>query len=171
MNWEAIGAIGEIGGALGVIITLVYLSVQLRQNAKASRLAAIQAASENSSRFSEMLASDNELVWRGLREPDSMDADEKLRFAIALNVFMRREAVAFYLHKEGVMPDSLWDARVGAMTGILNQPGMNLFLDVAGSTLPKDFTDFIINVTSRPSTLDEKTRKVLGLADDERHET
>ena len=32
MNWEAIGAIGELLGALGVVITLVYLAVQIRQN-------------------------------------------------------------------------------------------------------------------------------------------
>ena len=34
MNWEAIGAIGEIIGAAGVIATLVYLAIQIRQNTK-----------------------------------------------------------------------------------------------------------------------------------------
>ncbi len=32
MNWEAIGAIGEVVGAAGVILTLVYLAFQIRQN-------------------------------------------------------------------------------------------------------------------------------------------
>lgn len=32
MNWEALGAIGEIVGAIGVIITLVYLAIQIRYN-------------------------------------------------------------------------------------------------------------------------------------------
>ena len=32
MNWEAIGAIGELAGAIGVIVTLVYLAIQIRQN-------------------------------------------------------------------------------------------------------------------------------------------
>ena len=32
MNWEAIGAIGEVLGALGVIATLGYLAFQIRQN-------------------------------------------------------------------------------------------------------------------------------------------
>jgi len=32
MNWEAIGAVGEILGAIGVIATLAYLAVQIRQN-------------------------------------------------------------------------------------------------------------------------------------------
>ena len=34
MNWEAIGAIGESLGAIGVIATLIYLAVQIRQNSK-----------------------------------------------------------------------------------------------------------------------------------------
>lgn len=32
MSWEAIGAIGELLGAVGVIVTLGYLAVQIRQN-------------------------------------------------------------------------------------------------------------------------------------------
>ncbi len=32
MNWEAIGAIGEVLGALVVVITIGYLAVQIRQN-------------------------------------------------------------------------------------------------------------------------------------------
>jgi hypothetical protein len=32
MNWEAIGALGEILGALAVFGTLVYLAIQIKQN-------------------------------------------------------------------------------------------------------------------------------------------
>ena len=32
MNWEAIGAIGEVLGAAAVVVTLGYLAVQIRQN-------------------------------------------------------------------------------------------------------------------------------------------
>ena len=42
MNWEAIGAIGEILGAGGVIATLAYLAVQIRQNTKMARAATRQ---------------------------------------------------------------------------------------------------------------------------------
>ena len=31
MNWEALGAIGEIVGALAVVLTLGYVAVQIRQ--------------------------------------------------------------------------------------------------------------------------------------------
>ena len=32
MNWEAIGAVGEVVGAAGVILSLLYLSRQVGQN-------------------------------------------------------------------------------------------------------------------------------------------
>ncbi|MEQ8692993.1 MAG: hypothetical protein RIC89_19425 [Pseudomonadales bacterium] len=34
MNWDAIGAIGEVVGALAVVISLVYLALQIRQNSR-----------------------------------------------------------------------------------------------------------------------------------------
>ena len=35
MDWNMVGAIGEIGGAAAVVITLVYLARQTRANTKA----------------------------------------------------------------------------------------------------------------------------------------
>jgi len=46
VDWNAIGAIGEVVGATGVIATLIYLSVQIRQNTKAVRGAALDAVTE-----------------------------------------------------------------------------------------------------------------------------
>ncbi len=40
MNWDAIGAVGEIVGALAVVVSLVYLAIQVRrQNRESSMLA------------------------------------------------------------------------------------------------------------------------------------
>ena len=43
MNWDAIGAIGEIIGAIAVVATLFYLAVQVRETRKEAKLAAAQA--------------------------------------------------------------------------------------------------------------------------------
>ena len=37
MNWEAIGAAGEVGWAIAVVVSLVYLAVQLQQNTTTMR--------------------------------------------------------------------------------------------------------------------------------------
>jgi hypothetical protein len=58
-NWEAIGAIGELLGALGVILTLVYLAVQIRQNtlamAEGRRLSLAQAYQQRADGLSAMM--------------------------------------------------------------------------------------------------------------------
>ena len=46
MNWDAIGAIGEIIGAIAVVATLGYLAVQIRQNSTQARLSSVQASWE-----------------------------------------------------------------------------------------------------------------------------
>ena len=45
MNWEAIGAIGELTGAFAVVVSLIYVGVQVRHSAGAVRSAAANDAS------------------------------------------------------------------------------------------------------------------------------
>ncbi len=40
MNWDAISAIGEIVGAIAVVVTLIYLGRQIRQGTKATQVSA-----------------------------------------------------------------------------------------------------------------------------------
>ena len=48
MNWDAIGAIGEIVGALAVLVTLLVLVFQLRQNTKEMRANSVRSLQEKS---------------------------------------------------------------------------------------------------------------------------
>ena len=50
MNWDAIGALGEVVGALVVIISVTYLAIQVRQNTVASRAEALRTISIEISR-------------------------------------------------------------------------------------------------------------------------
>ena len=43
MNWDAVGAIGELLGAAVVVITVIYLASQVRQNTTASRAEALRS--------------------------------------------------------------------------------------------------------------------------------
>ncbi len=38
MNWEAIAALAELAAAIGVVVSLVYLALQVRQNTDQVRL-------------------------------------------------------------------------------------------------------------------------------------
>ena len=87
MNWEAIGAIGEVVGALAVLLTLVYLAIQIRQNTrqvenhlKTVDLASFNAIDESFSRFRHMLATSPQTadLWRRTKQ-DYLSIDDSER--------------------------------------------------------------------------------------------
>ena len=67
MNWEAIGAVGEILGAIGVIATLGYLAAQIRQNTRSSRDAASRASFDTVTRINLMLVENPEVADLAVR--------------------------------------------------------------------------------------------------------
>jgi hypothetical protein len=71
MNWDAIGALAELAGALGVIASLVYLAIQIRQNTRSAREAAWHSVLRDLQQFRSLIAQDPEVarVYRdGLRD-------------------------------------------------------------------------------------------------------
>jgi hypothetical protein len=42
MNWDAIGAMGEMVGSMAVLVTLIYLSIQVSQANRISKAAVSQ---------------------------------------------------------------------------------------------------------------------------------
>ena len=169
MNWEAVGAIGEIAGAIGVIVTLVYLATQIRQNTKASNVIAVQAAIEGSAKWHELMASDVELAevfWRALEDPEAVSAAERRQFASVLLVFLRREQLVYYLHQQGTLPEQMWTARIRTLCGVLNQPGAHLFLEAGGETLPDDFRQFLKDTMADESTMTDGAASFFTQRDD-----
>lgn len=94
LNWEAIGAIGETVGALGVIATLGYLAFQIRQNnfqLEQSTLAA-KAAAQNAStealrenRKAIFESAEMTEIWHtGNSNPDDLDEFSKLRYRLVI---------------------------------------------------------------------------------------
>ena len=45
MNWDALGAIAELVGAVAVLLTLIYLAIQIRQNSEVTKFHVLQAES------------------------------------------------------------------------------------------------------------------------------
>jgi hypothetical protein len=61
MNWDAIGAIGQILGSAAVFLTLIYLAVQLRESREEVRRTVRQNRADASSRLMLTLATDPRL--------------------------------------------------------------------------------------------------------------
>ena len=74
MNWDAIGAVGEVVGALAVLVTLAYLALQMRQNTKAMNLQTAQAVFHQSYEFLSSLAEqDRATTWLKLNRAERFE--------------------------------------------------------------------------------------------------
>jgi hypothetical protein len=97
MNQEALGAFGEIVGAVGVIATLAYLAVQVRHNShqiersiEASRMVTDDAVGRGFDSWRQWSVSDknvSELNIRGMNDAESLDEADRLRFNLILASF------------------------------------------------------------------------------------
>jgi len=73
MNWDAVGAVGEIVGALAVFLTLAYLAIQIRQNTRAVQSSAIDSSINRISAMRQSLSENTELATlylKGGKDPE-----------------------------------------------------------------------------------------------------
>ncbi len=90
MDWNAIAAVGEILGAVAVVATLLYLSKQIRQNARAVQVAALRDTTAQWNHWSELLASSPdlaEIVARGNNSYKSLPEVDALRYGAFIQTF------------------------------------------------------------------------------------
>ena len=78
MNWDAIGAVGEIVGAAAVVATLGYLAVQTRQSNNLARSNAVLQLQAENRAHRNSLAHDkdlSEIVMKGIRGEELSDVE------------------------------------------------------------------------------------------------
>ena len=112
MNWDAIGAAAELAGALGVIGSLVYLAVQIRQNSDLVRITLHENYVSGIRGIFEQLQTHPELyrVWRlATNSPDEMSDEDREHFGMLCFAFLNRIHLG-YLAREVVPTTILWRA-------------------------------------------------------------
>lgn len=90
MNWQAIGAAGEILAAIAVVVTLIYLAKQIRQNSQAVQVSALRDTTEQWHRWSEVLATSPDLadiVMRGNKSYRQLPENEAMRYGAYVQMF------------------------------------------------------------------------------------
>jgi len=82
VNWDAIGATAELLGAAGVVASLIYLAVQIRQSTRTERARAFQEIfSSYDAHSQQMFSSQNrDLVISGMQDLNSISGGERLQF-------------------------------------------------------------------------------------------
>ena len=151
MNLDDLGNIGEFVGAVGVIASLVYLALQIRQNTKSTRTAMYQAATRDMFDAADLIASDADLnsIWfEGLRDFDSLPREEKRRFASCMFSLLRRYANALHQTNTGMIDGEWWVEASYTLEYTISHPGFQTWWKEGRSLFRPDFREFIDQVVS-----------------------
>lgn len=103
MNWEAIGAIGEVIGAIAVVTTLIYLSVQLRQNTNT-----VQASIRQ-----DVLSEDRNALYMLVEHPflnqrTNLTKEQESQLAAFLIAFIRMRESHWLQYQSGMLDEATW---------------------------------------------------------------
>jgi hypothetical protein len=137
MDWNAIGAVAELVGALGVVISLAYLAVQIRQNThhidfntRAIRASTFQNFSNTFGEFEDLLLEHKQLghIWvTGLLEGEPADPGDRVLFNNLAHKFFRIYEVLFLQYEAGLVEESLFDSAHRFPDELIARPGLRAY--------------------------------------------
>lgn len=128
MTLQDLGNIGEFLGSIGVIVTLIYLAIQIRQNTKAVRASSAAESQYVFANTNEWLLENPEvhlLINRTLSEksrvPDFSDEEKETIRSFGRMIFQRYEAL-YFLYREGHLSKDIWKVRSQSARTVIEFP-------------------------------------------------
>lgn len=116
MDWTAVGAIGELAGAVAVVVSLLYVGRQVQQNTKAAQSATRQQFNAGIHEWMMGVASDADLAALFAKihfdEWTRQDATptERIQIGYALAGYVAQLQTAYFEARDGLM---LWEELEG----------------------------------------------------------
>lgn len=126
MNWDAIGAVGEIVGALAVVVSLLYLAIQIKQGTALSKADFFERASESWNSATEPLLDplNADLFHRGKQTSVGLDEIERSRFGILLGRLILSFESGMEKHNHGFVSDEFIQTYEHYFRQLFDSPGV-----------------------------------------------
>ena len=120
---QMLGSYGEFFGAIAVVVTLIYLAGQLRQNTNALRSGSYAHWNEVSSAWSAFYAQHaNELTeMESVRSIAELSPEQAKLYAAFATLTINQAETAFLQHRAGTLDDDVFEARMSSFITFLGQ--------------------------------------------------
>ena len=152
MNWDAIGAVGELVGSVAVLVTLIYLALQIRQNTHATRAASHHAITDALNQLNLDIANNDAVaqIWlAGMDDRASLNDLQRERFDALLRAYMHVCDTMYYQAQVGAGDHGLWKAEETYLNRILTSNGGKSWFEENYSSISTGFRAAIENIIER----------------------
>ena len=148
MNWGAIGAVGEIIGASGVIISVIYLALQIKKQTKESQMAATRDLSFQLQQNVDPILADLKhiAIWgKAVKDYNSLEETERLWATIILSRFFRIAEQQLIHASNSHVNDQYYQSFTRAFFEVLTFPGVQQWWENSGDTYCDHFQEYVEN--------------------------
>jgi hypothetical protein len=146
MNWEAISAIGQVVGALAVVISLIYLASQVRSSARETRRAAMRSTVDAITRLARDATNNADLAElrnRGFRDFESLEDTDRARFSSYMHSTFRVAEDVYYQHLDEHVDPHRWLGYEAALRDVNKAPGVQAWWRSHSHWFSEKFVKFV----------------------------
>ena len=150
MNWDAIGAIGEIVGAIAVFVTLVYLALQIRQNTIQSRASSHHAISDSLNQINILFGQSTEvsaLFLMGLEDRLSLTDAQRWQFDSIMRAYFHVCETMYFQADVGTGDQGIATAEEQGMIAMLGALGGREWWDQNPYGFSTEFRAYVDRLT------------------------
>ena len=120
MNWTKASAVAEILSSVAILITLVYLVVEIQQNAEATQAETRQAVLDSDQQYLEFYVDSPELMV--LQYQSDLSDEERIRLSFVLVTFIRMRENNWLQYENGTLDDVTWQTYRLSLISQLSAP-------------------------------------------------
>ena len=127
MNWEAVAAIAQLVGSVAVVLSVLYLGIQVHRSTRVAKLATQDAAATALRDVTKPFMENAELarIWRvGLEDLSALSVEDRARFFHATYQFLKAFETIHFHYIYGLMDKQLWEGWHGLLRHYVAAPGI-----------------------------------------------
>ena len=125
MTLQDLANLGEVIGAIAVIISLIYLAVQIRENTQAMRRAATQDIHRSLNEQARCLVESPDLAalfFKASQRPSELTGEENFRFQMLLTYVLSNFELALEYYREGLLGNDMIEGYVQGIRPLFENP-------------------------------------------------
>jgi len=141
-----LGNVGEFVASVGVIVSLVYLGIQIRQSSRIVKAATHHSSSRAWSELEVALATDSEatrILLEGGRSYAELNLEERLRYSLLMRAILHQHEDDFVQVQEGLIDAGKLARHRRPVAEALAQPAARDWWAENAHLFSQDFQDFV----------------------------
>ncbi|MGA9335861.1 MAG: hypothetical protein WBV39_16385 [Rudaea sp.] len=145
MELATLASIANVIGSIAVVISLVYLSLQIRQSARNQRSIMDRGRSQQVGDWLQSIARADtaELVLRGHAGDPTLDATELHRYLWCMYPLFLHFEDSYFQHRDGMIGEGQYASILGHLKSQCSTPGFRALWSHIRKRFPADFVGFI----------------------------